>query len=337
MVSKEMLPRLLAQQLAYSPRRQPFYSFIEGGWRPAQRNVATAQSAPVLFETLHVITWNIDFMAPHPRARMASALDHLEVLVASIPAASAVVVLLQEILEESATLHTGTGPPSNDFTQLREAPWVRERFYMTDLDLSATGGGYGQVTLIDRRLGVARVSRLPFVSEFNRDAVLVDIALGGQGQKVLRLCNVHLDSMQGTLRPVQWKAVQKHLQSTEDGVAASVLAGDCNANAPRDRTEPQENGFKDAYLDLGGREGDEEGATWGFQSRAWKKWGRQRLDKMVYWGDLEAQSLERIGMGVKVEEEEALRELRAWKKLTFVTDHYGLMCEFVVPDGLRGV
>lgn len=40
---------------------------------------------------------------------------------------------------------------------------------------------------------------------------------------------------------------------------AGVFAGDMNANKPLDRTLPQENGFKDAYLELGGKEDAEEG------------------------------------------------------------------------------
>lgn len=51
------------------------------------------------------------------------------------------------------------------------------------------------------------------------------------------------------------EAVAKHLQDVDAGIAASILAGDCNATQPRDRTGPQDNGFIGAYLELGGLEG----------------------------------------------------------------------------------
>jgi tyrosyl-DNA phosphodiesterase 2 len=146
-------------------------------------------------------------MAEQPKARMASALSYLEGLVSSIPMSSAVVIFLQEMNEVLIPL----SHVPNDFTQLCQAPWIRRRFHMTDIDLSTTNSTYGQVTLVDRRLSVASVSRLPFVSEFERDAILVDIRLASDNNKMLRLCNVHLDSMHGSLRPIQWKALAKHL------------------------------------------------------------------------------------------------------------------------------
>ena len=76
--------------------------------------------------------------------------------------------------------------------------------------------------------------------------------------RISRLCNTHLDSMASNLplRPLQIKGVGKYFH---DVVYAGVFAGDMNANKPLDRTLPQENGFKDAYLELGGKEDAEEG------------------------------------------------------------------------------
>jgi tyrosyl-DNA phosphodiesterase 2 len=275
-------------------------------------------------------------MASRPQARMAGALNHLEELLSSIPAASAVVVFLQEMQEHRGQLQNFQDH-ARDIKQLCESPWVRQGFNLTDISTKNWDASYGQVTLVDRRLSITQVARLKFVSEYQRDAVLVDIPIASQQGKILRLSNVHLDSASGTMRPVQWKGIEKHLQDHEAGVAASILAGDCNANQPRDKTEPQNNGFKDAYLELGGVEGEDEGATWGFQSTFWKRWGRQRLDKVVYWGDVTAKSLERIGVGVKLEDKSLVKELAKNDELPFVTDHYGLMSELSVKDGLRGV
>ena len=46
----------------------------------------------------------------------------------------------------------------------------------------------------------------------------------------------------------------------------SVLAGDLNAIEPFDRTLHLDNGLKDAYLELGGKEDSEDGYTWGQQA-----------------------------------------------------------------------
>jgi tyrosyl-DNA phosphodiesterase 2 len=329
-----MLPALLRKQLSFVPEAQPFHTFLDGAWRPATQTTAITQGSPLT--SLSVMTWNIDFMASHPQARMASAVSYLERLVLRVPSTSAVVIFLQEMQEVRFPRRLQTSD-AEDLTQLTQAPWVQQRFHMTDLDLENWKATYGQVTLIDRRLRIAEVSRLHFVSEFNRDALLVDIPLAGQENGLLRLCNVHLDSMQGSMRPVQWKGVAKYLQDKAAGVTASVLAGDCNANQKRDRTEPQDNGFRDAYLELGGTESDEEGATWGFQSKDWERWGRSRLDKIVYWGGIDIKSLKRIGVGVKVEDEEIAKAMEDDEELPFVTDHYGLMSEFTVESGLGTV
>jgi tyrosyl-DNA phosphodiesterase 2 len=292
--------------------------------------VTSALQEPL--RSLHLITWNIDYMAVESMARMTSAISYLEGLVASIPATSAVVIHLQE-MTESGRGYPGRQNTAKDFTLLCHTPWIRKKFYMSDINMSTTDGSYGQATLIDRRLHVAKVSRLRFVSEYQRDAIFVDIRLSADDEKYLRLCNVHLDSMSGELRPIQWKAVSSWLHKEEEGVVASILAGDCNANRPRDKTEPQENGFKDAYLELGGVEDDEEGNTWGYQS-VQTRYKPTRMDKVAFWGDIEVKHLERIGVGVQVEDEHIANQLVAAGWTPFVTDHYGLMCEFSVDSGV---
>ncbi|KAF2442357.1 hypothetical protein P171DRAFT_336936, partial [Karstenula rhodostoma CBS 690.94] len=275
--------------------------------------------------SLTLITWNIDFMTPEPRARMASALDHLEHLLSTVPPSSAVVIFLQEMMDPGMPASLTT---ANDLTQIASTPWVRAGFNLTDIDTKTWAAQYGQLTLVDRRLAIHAVSRLHLVSEFQRVALFVDVCVNPSSQgpkRLLRLCNVHLDSLTGDLRPIQWKGLARHLQDAGAGIAASVLAGDCNANRGRDWTEPRENGFRDAYLELGGVEGDERGATWGFQSIGWERWGRKRLDKQVFWGDVGVVSLARIGVGVEVGDVLARRTLEKEGELAFVTDHYGLI------------
>ncbi|KAF1842804.1 uncharacterized protein K460DRAFT_291214 [Cucurbitaria berberidis CBS 394.84] len=330
-----MLNTLLEKQLTYEPEPQPYFSFRNGYWSSVKPDVsfprlAAGEGAPS--KALRVITWNIDFMASHPRARMASALSHLEELVSQIPESCAVVVHLQEIMETSGS----DEQQANDLNQIMNAPWVRECFNLTDVDTSRLVAPYGQITLIDRRLAISNVSRMWFVSEYQRDALLVDIRLDTPQPRYLRLCNVHLDSSYGSMRPVQWSALAKHLQNADEGISASILAGDCNANQARDKTAPQEHGFKDAYLELGGIEGDDVGATWGFQSGVGaSRWGHQRLDKEIFWGGVHVDRLERIGVGVQVGDERFRKALESEGEVAFVTDHYGLMGHFNLEDAMR--
>ncbi len=344
MVSKSMLDSLLKRQLTHEPEPQPYFGFRDGGWKaissssPATASHSSSNGAGSVINKLRVITWNIDFMASQPRARMAAALAYLEQFVSEIPASHAVVIQLQEMMESQ---DLDEEENASDLSQLRNAPWVQQRFHLTDIDSSNFNAPYGQVTLVDRRLTTSSVSRLRFVSEYQRDALFVDVCVKtstnatDEEAKYLRLCNVHLDSSYGSLRPVQWKALQQHLQNKEPSIVASIVAGDCNATQPRDTTAAQENGFKDAYCELGGTEGDATGATWGYQSIDGKRWGVQRLDKIVYWGDIEVDMLERIGIGVQVEDEKARKALEDDEELTFATDHYGLVGGFTVKKGLK--
>lgn len=67
--------------------------------------------------------------------------------------------------------------------QIQEAPWIRERFFITDLSDSHWKGVYGTTTLIDKRLAVQRVFRVLFsMSNMQRDGLFVDIDVGAGGQ-----------------------------------------------------------------------------------------------------------------------------------------------------------
>lgn len=334
MLSKEMLQRLLSKQLSRSLIPQSFhtYNHTTHAWTSSSTSLQLSRS-PSPLTSLTLINWNIDFQAPCPHARMASALTHLSHIVSTIPPTSAILILLQEMQE---------GPlGAQDLSQIAATPWVQSRFHVTDLDAGNWRAHYGQVTLVDRRLAIKQVSRLHLVSEFQRDALVVDVKLNAvehdeqMTERILRVCNVHLDSLTGDLRPIQWAGIAKHLQNTSANVAASLLAGDCNANRPRDWIEPMKNEFTDSYLELGGVEGDEEGCTWGFQSKGWERFGRSRMDKQVFWGGVRVSGLERMGVGVEVEDVLARKELEESGKGVFVTDHYGLAGRYEVEGGFE--
>lgn len=360
MVSPSLVDKLTKKQLEeYTPKSQPYYHFSGSKWqrdRPAAaREAPSGANEKAGISNLRLLTWNIDFMAPFPQARMASALAYLRTVVESIPASTAVVVCLQELRQDMPInfdrLEKSFDPQiADDLRQIASAAWIQERFLVTDLTTNHWRCGYNSVTLVDRRLGISDVSRLPFVSEYKREALLVDIAVrrsgeqteGGAGSRrsILRLYNVHLDSMAGKppMRPIQWKACAKYLQDESDGVVGGILAGDCNANQDYDLTQAEENGFKDAYLEMGGQEDDPKGHTWGPQSRS-SRFPHKRMDKVCFCqpvgsGEdqqlLNLKSLEKIGVGVKIGDESISAKLADEGWLDFVTDHYGLMADFEI-------
>lgn len=358
-VAPSLVARLTQKQLEeYTPKSQPYYSFSGSTWqrvRPAAAQEAPGANEKAGISNLRLLTWNIDFMAPFPQARMASALSYLQTVVEGIPASTAVVICLQELRQDMPInfdrLEKSFDPQiADDLRQIASAEWIQDRFLVTDLTTDHWRCGYNSVTLVDRRLGISEVSRLPFVSEYNREALLVDIPVPPSGGRadgeagsrpfILRLCNVHLDSMAGKppMRPIQWKACAKYLQDESNGVVGGILAGDCNANQEYDLTQPEDNGFKDAYLEMGGKESDPDGHTWGPQSRS-SRFPHKRMDKVCFWqpdrneegqGLLKLKGLEQIGVGVKIGDESISAKLAEEGWLDFVTDHYGLMADFEI-------
>jgi tyrosyl-DNA phosphodiesterase 2 len=314
----------------HEPKPQHFYYVGEDGtWKPWHTKPKAI--APTLESELELnpkiirlISWNIDVLTEFAEERMQSALQYLETLVSSSPRETPVVVFLQEMGQ-------------SDMQQIRHAAWIMERFHITDIDnrnwLSSL---YGTSALIDRRLMTKNIFRVPWISRFDRDGLFIDVALSktGEDEKLLRLCNTHLESLVADppVRPTQLTDAATFLGKPE--VAAGLLAGDLNAIQPFDRELHSANGLKDAYLELGGTEDCEDGYTWGHQVPQWMKdkFGCSRMDKILFRGALQPSRFERIGMGVKVADD--VREKVAEKvEGGFVTDHYGVMGDLELVDG----
>lgn len=266
-------------------------------------------------------------LVPFGNERMTAALQYLDTLVASMPPDIAIVIFMQEMTPSDLGLITSSA-------------WIQDRFNITDVDGSSwLSPYYGTVTLIDTRLSISSVFRVPFLSKFNRDGLFVDITLStsklsapsGDSPKVLRLCNVHLESLVANppVRPHQLSAAAPYLHAPE--VACSLLAGDLNAIEPFDRTLHSGNGLEDAYLSLGGREDSEEGYTWGYQVPAAmrEKFGCSRMDKILFCGDVDVRSFERVGAGVKVADD-LRKEVREAGEEEWVSDHFGVMGHFAI-------
>lgn len=281
--------------------------------------------------TIALFSWNIDFMLPFPEARMKPALAHLGRLTSpgSLPPSTAPVIFLQECT-----------PP--DMATIAATPWVRERFHLTDVDPThwATTH-YGTTVLVDARLPVASTFRVHYAqTRMDRDALFVDVALGGAPARTLRLCNTHLESLalDPPFRPPQMRVVARYLRG--DDLHAALAAGDFNAIQPFDRTLHSDNDLRDAFLEAGGREDTEEGYTWGQQAATnlRRQFGCSRMDKVYFRGGVKLLRFERFGKGVLTDGEEESRQIvELGFEKPWVTDHLGVKAEFeVVPHVGKG-
>jgi tyrosyl-DNA phosphodiesterase 2 len=312
------------------PWKQPFYRWSSkaNGWQQLQ----ASEPSPNKFKATKVAiySWNIDFMLPHGDSRMNSALKHLEELSHQHRSdeQTAVVINIQECV------------PS-DLTLIGEKSWIRDAFYRTDVDTANwASGAYGTTTLIDRRLEVLSCFRVHYsATRMERDALFIDATSNGQK---LRLCNTHLESlaMEPPRRPAQMRLIASHMHA--DDLSGAVVTGDFNAIQPFDRALHTDNDLEDAYLKLGGKEGDgrddNEGYTWGQQAlpELRQLFGCSRMDKVFFCGDgLKILEFERFGAGVEPEEseEDVRKDLLSFGfEKPWITDHLGVKAVFEIKS-----
>jgi tyrosyl-DNA phosphodiesterase 2 len=273
-------------------------------------------------QIINFLSWNIDFMRPHPIPRMRAALVHLQTITAASPHPS--VIFLNEMLE-------------SDLTLIQETPWVREGHYLTDLDATYwESGHYGTAILVPKTLGVAAVFRVHYAAtRMARDALFVDMQLDATTK--LRLCTTHLESLIANppLRPTQIAVAARYLVDGKAELAGGIVGGDFNAIQPFDAQLHADNGLRDAYLETGGEEGGEAGFTWGQMVATAQRemFGCSRMDKLFFGGDrVEVLDFQRFGLDVVVGDHEIERVLREDEGLDagWVTDHAGVWGTFRV-------
>lgn len=317
------------------PYSQSYYDYdpATSKWVPQSTGTQRIKGTTPI-ATIALYTWNIDFMLPFAAARMRPALAHLEHLTSSLPPTAAPIIFLQECT-------------ASDLTTIAATPWIQSRFHLTDIDPSSWATTqYGTTMLIDARLPIASAFRVHYSkTRMDRDALFVDVDVdvssgGPDGQRLLRLCNTHLESMalDPPFRPPQVKLFAEYMHG--DGIHAALAGGDFNAIQPFDRTLHGENNLKDAFLELGGQEDTEEAYTWGQQAATSQRerYGCSRMDKVYFCGGVKVRRFERFGAEVLAEGEE---ERRAIVELGFerpwVTDHLGVVAEVEVLVGNRGM
>ncbi|RMZ84913.1 hypothetical protein DV738_g27, partial [Chaetothyriales sp. CBS 135597] len=205
----------------------------------------------------------------------------------------------------------------SDLQLIQAQPWIQQGYNITDIDSRFwESGHYGTCTLVPKSLPIAAVFRVHYAAtNMERDALFVDLDVGsgsGSGsRRLITLCNSHLESLvaQPPLRPEQVRT------------AANLHV---------------ENGLKDAFLELGGREDTDEGYTWGQMApiKQREMFGCSRMDKFFFCGDLDVIDFQRFGKGVEVKHAGIRRALVEDEGMDggWVTDHLGIMATFKLPS-----
>ncbi|KAI1458292.1 Endonuclease/exonuclease/phosphatase [Annulohypoxylon moriforme] len=289
------------------PNPQPYYTYDNSkqSWVQADSSSSSEVDNDKRILRLSLFSWNIDFRIPYAKERMNAALDHLQGLVEKLPSATASVIFLQECIFQ-------------DLRTIGANPWIREKFYFSDISTSNWADDYGTITLVDRRLRITSCFRVHYdKTRMGRDAFFVDILLSGGNDQDRTVMAEYM---------------------RQDGVNGALAAGDFNAIQAFDRTLHSENGLKDAYLEFGGEEDSEEGYTWGQQASTEERdmFGLSRMDKIYFTGSLKLHKFEKFGVDVQLDEEELELECEhlvsyGYEK-PWITDHLGVMAEVEVID-----
>ncbi|KLO16956.1 hypothetical protein SCHPADRAFT_191910 [Schizopora paradoxa] len=292
----------------------------------------THESEPALFSqkpssrkhTLSLTTWNLwAYRSRSTAARSELILDHV-LKAPKFPD----IIFLQEV-------------SSSARRSLLENPRVRSSFLTTDAgdDSAFKGKPIATMTLLSSKrfrspllaeeekvmingdakdggskLVLDSVFRQELPSRYGRDALCVNIAAPSAPGKVLRLLNVHLESLDSHLR----RALQMMILAgllREPECAGGVIAGDFNALGAEDHALVDKFELLDAWIALHGCTTEPHGgATWGVGIGFEDGQKPRRLDKVVMLG-LQPKEIEVLQPGL-------LDANTPW------SDHCGLRCTF---------
>lgn len=269
-------------------------------------------------QTLSLTSWNIQASHSRPVERSELILDHI-FKGPKFPD----IILLQEVL-------------SSVRQSLLSDPRVRSSFLTIDAedDKSFKGVPFATMTLLSsKRFGspflaeegegdggskmvLDSVFRTELPSRYERDALCVNIATPGAPGQVLRLLNVHLDSLDSQFRRTLQMIVLAGMLR-EPGCSGGIIAGDFNAILPVDHALVDEHKLVDAWVALhGSTTGPDGGATWGVGVELEDGLKPGRLDKVVMLG-LQPDEIEVLQPGL-------ISAYTPW------SDHCGLRCTFTI-------
>ncbi|CAH0030431.1 unnamed protein product [Clonostachys rhizophaga] len=324
------LQSLSDQQTNPSFLQPQIYSSQSSSWAPFVNKNRTLRRG----DSLKIASWNLLFSAPAAAARTSAAIAYLRTMFGQQP--HNLVVMLQEICQES-------------FNVILKDKWAQENFVLSNTEPAYfQPSRYFTLMMVSRNLPISNCFRVPFISQMNRDALVVDIPLygynGHEGSKwSLRLCTTHLESLYTgkefrSRQLVQVSALLKGGSSQGQIVYGGLVGGDMN---PADRSEHDthrapEVDLKDVWEDEPApippvlkpfqkdiTYGKARGNTWGYQSNRARS--RRRLDKFLYTGSIETFALSeaqdttgklgRFGIGLKT---------KVGLDDVWVSDHFGI-------------
>lgn len=272
---------------------------------------------------LTLTSWNIDAFSPWPTVRASRILG-------SILERSKTpdIVFFQEVkhdvydsLLRDERVRTGfLATDVEDRTAFQGVPFATvillSRKCFTSGNLEEVAGREESNEEAKMLLGPATRLKLP--SKYGRDGLCVDFhhATG----RAIRFVNVHLDSLADTLhnRAQQLEILSHKL--LEDGCERGLIAGDFNAISPADHKLVGENGLRDQWTALHGKESN--GYTWGVDRQEADGLPPGRLDKIAMMG-LEATEIDVLHPGtIAVPRPGEPDDEIPW------SDHSGLTCSF---------
>ncbi|KAM0185928.1 hypothetical protein ACHAPI_011966 [Fusarium lateritium] len=343
-------PKISALQSIIGQQADP--SFLQ----PQMYNSQSSSWAPLCNEDrilrrgddLKIASWNLFFSVPAAAARTSAAIAYLRTMFGQVP--HNLVVMFQELRQES-------------LEAILEDKWAQQNFVLSDTEPpyphyinnesldegpDCIPSQYFTLMMVSKTLPISNCFRVPFVSEMERDALVVDIPVSGDNgseapKRSLRLCTTHLESLYTgkELRfqqLAQVSALLKGDSSQGQIIHGGLVGGDMN---PADRFEhnihrapevdltdvwedepaPTPPVLKPFQKDI--TYGKARGNTWGYQSDRART--RKRLDKFLYTGSIETFALSeaqdtigklgRFGIGLKT---------KVGLDDVWVSDHFGI-------------
>ena len=217
-------------------------------------------------QRLSLISWNIDAFSSRPVSRAKLILGRI-----LEGPKSPDIIFLQEVtpdvraslLDDPRVRAAFLATDAEDQTSFEDVPFAT----MTLLSSARFASGLdsqkeGEGTEGGEKFMLGRISRVTLPSKYRRDALYVDIIHPTGPGAVFRLINVHLYSLEDTLR---YRAQQMEILANvlrEPGCSGGIITGDVNAISPEDDGLLDKNELVDAWVALHGR-ADTDGATWG--------------------------------------------------------------------------
>jgi tyrosyl-DNA phosphodiesterase 2 len=301
-------------------------------WAPIPPSRAQSQVTP----RLSLISWNIDAFSSRPVSRAKLLLGRIlegpkspDIIFLQEVTSEVRAFLLADARVRAAFLVTD----AEDQTSFEGVPFATMMLlssarFASNLDSSQKeddgiqGEGEG-----GEKFMLGSVSRVTLPSEYERDALYVDIIPPTAPGTFFRLINVHLDSLGYTLpyRAQQMEVLANVLR--EPGCSGGIIAGDFNAISPEDDGLVDKNELVDAWVALHGRAdpNNNDGATWGVGVERRAGLGPGRLDKVAMMGLIKAQEIEVLRPGTIEVPNPGEKSIEIpW------SDHCGLRCTFTL-------